>query len=120
MRTYLLHNSVQTGDVGNVELLINQGADLNELDEFGNSPLHWAVMGGYYDIVKILLEAGANPNVLSTDGYSPKWSAVDWGLVEITDLLNSYDGKVITNDHFDRTSWNLLKKALGQSLPEEE
>jgi len=120
MREYLLHDSVRSVDVSKVQLLINQGADLNELDELGNSPLHWAVRGGYYDIVKILLEAGANPNILSTNGFSPKWSAMDWGLVEITELLNSYGGKVITNDRFDKTSWSVLKNALGQSLPKKE
>lgn len=115
-----LHDSVLRSDYDEVQNFVKQGADLNELDDFGNSALHWAVMRGDYDMVKILLEGDADVNVLSTEGFTPKWSAMDWGLGEIVEFLNSYGGKVITDDRFDKTSWAVFKSSLGQSLPENE
>jgi ankyrin repeat protein len=117
---YALHDAVQHSDIERVQLLISQGFNLDELDELGNSPLHWAVMGGYYDIVKLLLEAKANPNVISDDGFTPTWSAEDFYLTEIADLLRSYGGKVRTGNGFNRTAWSILKGAMGQSLPKED
>ena len=117
---YELHNAVKRSDNERVQLLISHGFNLDELDELGNSPLHWAVMGGYYDIVKLLLEAKANPNVISDDGFTPTWSAEDFYLAEIADLLRSYGGKVKTGSGFNRTVWSVLKGAMGQSLPKED
>ena len=116
----ILHEKVLESDNDGVILAITNGTDLNELDNLGNSALHWAVMRGDIEIVKILLEAGADPNVISSDGYTPKWSAVDFDLIEIADVLNEYGGKVITNNNFDRKSWSVIKGFLGESMPEDE
>ncbi|SHN27287.1 ankyrin repeat domain-containing protein [Mucilaginibacter sp. OK098] len=117
---YPIHSNVLKADPEGVLLSIRTGANVDQLDDHGNSPLHWAVLRGDYDIVKILLEAGANPNIISTDGVTPKWSAIDFGLNDIEQLLTSYEGKVLTDHKFDRTSWSVFKDALGQSLPKEE
>ena len=120
MEKYLLHEKVLEADVDGVDNLISQGANLNELDTLGHSPLHWAVFGGYYDIVNTLLKAGANPNVVSGDGVTPKWRAQDFGLVEIEELLTQYGGKVLTDNHFDKGAFSAFNNFLGQPLPEEE
>lgn len=120
MDKYLLHERVLKADLEGTQEAILQGVDLNELDTFGHTALHWAVFGGYEDIVKVLLEAGANPNVLSKDGVTPKWRAQDFGLMEIEQLLTSYGGKAYTDDNFDRTSFSIFNKAIGQPFPKEE
>ena len=120
MEKYLLHEKVLTSDIDGVKSLILTNINLNQLDEQGNSALHWAVLRGDDDIVQLLLEAGANPNILSEDGFTPKWSAVDFGLTEIIEILDSFGGKVITDNRFDRTSWTVFKNLLGQDLPNEE
>ncbi|KAF5645310.1 ankyrin repeat-containing protein [Fusarium sp. NRRL 25303] len=63
-----LHQAVKYGDLGIVRLLIKHGADLDEHDSRGCTPLHRAVIGGSRTkggmrtvIVKSLLEAGADP-----------------------------------------------------------
>lgn len=117
---YLLHDHVLRSDLDGIKDAITQGCDLDELDNLGNSPLHWAVMRGDIETVELLLKANANPNVLSSDGITPKWSAVDFCLVEIADLLTSFGGRVATDENFERTSWSVFKGAIGQSLPKEE
>jgi ankyrin repeat protein len=117
MSNYLLHDAVQRCEPDEVRLRISEGLNLNELDELGNSPLHWAVLGGYEDIVLILLEAGADPNIMSDDGITPKWSAADFGLTAIEQLLTNYGGRISVNEKFDNKSWTVFKTALGQQLP---
>ena len=120
MDRYFLHERTLEADLEGVQRAILPGAELNELDTFGHTALHWAVFGGYGDIVKVLLEAGANPNVISKDGVTPKWRAQDFGLVEIEQLLTSYGGKVYTDDNFDRTAFSIFNNAIGQPLPKDE
>jgi ankyrin repeat protein len=94
MEKYLLHENVLEGNLKSVQETILGGAELDELDTFGHTALHWAVFGGYYDIVQALLESGANPNIISEDGVTSRWRAQDFGLIEIEKLLISYGGKV--------------------------
>jgi len=120
MTQYQLHNAVQRCEPDDVKAMIRKGLSLDELDDLGNSPLHWAVLGGYEDIVLILLEAGADPNIISSGGVTPKWSAADFGLTRIEELLTLHGDKINTNEKFDSTSWSVFKSAIGQRLPENE
>jgi GNAT superfamily N-acetyltransferase len=45
-----------------VRLLIERGADVNQGDNGGFTPLHLAVANGYVESARTLLEAGASPN----------------------------------------------------------
>ena len=42
------------------EKLIEKGADVNQTNSGGFSPLHVALLRGYYDIAKLLINKGAN------------------------------------------------------------
>ncbi|MCB2406654.1 ankyrin repeat domain-containing protein [Hymenobacter lucidus] len=117
---YPLHEQVIQSDLDGVMKFIAQRAPLDELDELGHSPLHWAVFGGYTDIVRALLQAGACPNVISTDGVTPKWHAEDFGLEDIIELLTVYGGKVQTDSNFNRAAFSVFLGAIGKNLPEEE
>jgi ankyrin repeat protein len=120
MSPYLLNEAAVTADLEAVRALIAEGAPLNELDELGHTPLHWAVFGGYEEIVQALLEAGANPNAFAADGVTPKWRANDFGLVKIELLLASYGGLVATNNKFDRNAFCAFNELMGLPLPREE
>ncbi|SCV05980.1 LANO_0H19416g1_1 [Lachancea nothofagi CBS 11611] len=47
------------GDVDNVDRLISKGVNLNDIDEFNNSPLFLASLCGHEELVKLLLNRGA-------------------------------------------------------------
>ena len=44
-------------------MLLNAGIPVNSLDNFGQSPLHYAVRSGNLAALKTLLDHDANPNV---------------------------------------------------------
>ena len=50
-----------------VELLIKSGTNINVLDESGNAPIHWAVIGEHLDVLNCLIENGADINFRNKD-----------------------------------------------------
>ena len=70
-----------------VQLLLDKGADPNETDEDGNSPLHMAFKEGKSDTVRVLLERGADPNKPNEDGNTPLHKAARYGNKEAAQLL---------------------------------
>jgi len=56
------------GDTETVRGLIQQGADINQRDDYGRTALMFAVMNMHYETMKVLLEDGADVQTRSTDG----------------------------------------------------
>lgn len=54
-----------------VQLLLNNGADIDFCNENGNSPLHIACEYGHESIVRLLLSNGAKINSRTKNGASP-------------------------------------------------
>lgn len=55
----------------NGKIALNNGADINAIDEYGYTPLHSAAKNGYLEIVKVLVEQGADVNIRTVDGKTP-------------------------------------------------
>lgn len=94
---------------------IRGGADVNELDPDGSSPLLWAVYRVDHGLVKELLERGAKPdvrNVLGTTALCEAVSIADVQMVEM--LLKAKADPNIGNDD-DQTP--LMLAARTGSLP---
>ncbi len=115
MNKYQIHKAALESNHEYAIELINQGVSLDELDESGHTPLHWAVFRGDIELVEILLKAGANPNVISDDGVTPRWRAMDFGLEEIEELLERFGG-VIQDEIIDLESGRV--RNLNDSLRE--
>lgn len=89
-----VHNAALQGNVTEMKLLVKQGANINELDKIGCTPLHWAVYYRYVPLVKYLLEHGAKVDVQATDewsgmlqGNTPLIVASYYGYYPIVELL---------------------------------
>ena len=54
-----LLNAVESGDVGSVEKLLEEGADINYADEDGVTPLMIATQANSIDMIKVVIEKGA-------------------------------------------------------------
>ena len=56
------HEAIRSGDIGRVRALVEAGANINALDEHGQTALMNAVYWGNFDIAKLLVDRGAELN----------------------------------------------------------
>jgi len=71
-----LHNAISSGVSEAVKVLLDNGAKMDELNGFNDSPLKQAIEDGFPEITKILLGAGANPNEIDHLGYTVLHGAI--------------------------------------------
>lgn len=72
-----LADRIQAGDRRGALALIAQGADVDEAQPDGTTPLHWAAYRVDRELVAALLEAGAEADVVNDYGASPLAEAVN-------------------------------------------
>ena len=82
-----LLDAVRADDRAAVERLLGEGADPNERDGDGTTPLSWAAMRSNPAITARLLAAGADPNLTNELGIGPLGVAIANGSAEVTGLL---------------------------------
>ena len=68
--------------------LIEAGADLNSVNNCGNTALIFAAQYGHQTIAERLIRAGANPKVVNAEGMTAEEYAREKGYKEIVRLLN--------------------------------
>ena len=67
--------------------LIEQGADVNEAQGDGTTPLHWAVYRVDVEMTALLLEHGAHPGAVNAYGSSPLGEAVKVAEDDLVEML---------------------------------
>jgi uncharacterized protein len=80
-----LVNAVKAHDVAGIKTAIANGANVNNADESGNSPIFGAVW--WPDAVKALIDSRANVNLKNKAGATPLMSAAAQGETESVKLL---------------------------------
>src|SRR6266566_9930492 len=66
-----LHDAMKAGDVVRARQLLEAGADVNDTDAEGRTPLHVAVIEKRIELVPLLLEKGANVSARTPSGDTP-------------------------------------------------
>ena len=69
--------AAREGDVESARLLLDAGAQINQVTEYGWTPLLTAVNNRNYQLAKLLLEKGADPNIANKGGWTPLYLATD-------------------------------------------
>jgi hypothetical protein len=70
LRAYTgLHAAAATGNVAEIERLIAGGANREQRDGNGRTPLHVAAYRRQYEAARVLMKRGANPNALDAQRY---------------------------------------------------
>src|SRR3972149_140114 len=84
---------------GNVEvlisLLIKNGANVNQADNDGTTPLYIASRYGHVEVISLLLNNGANVNQVDNVRFSPLHVASSNDYVKVVHLLLKFNGKLI-------------------------
>jgi hypothetical protein len=89
----MLHQAVRDYDTPHIRSLLSKGADINEKDWLGYTPLHWAAYFGYPDVAEILISEGANPNLMSDTGRIAPEVATDMGYEHLVEVLRKHKTK---------------------------
>ncbi|QPG75153.1 hypothetical protein FOA43_002498 [Brettanomyces nanus] len=83
-----LHIVASSGHEQLVPLLLQYGADINQLDRLNKwSPIFYAVMEGYDSLTHELIGYGANFKIQDEDGFDPLYYAIWEGNVEVLNVL---------------------------------
>ena len=69
--------AVRSNDVRSVEVLLDAGADVNQVTGYGWSPLLVATQNRYYRLGTFLMDNGADPNLAHNGGWTPLYLATD-------------------------------------------
>jgi ankyrin repeat protein len=87
----------QVGNIAEIERLLEEEADINEVDHRGTSPLMHAAWWGYFDVVKILVEAGADINARNHRWNTALHFAYEEKRTDIVKYLESHGAASMEN-----------------------
>jgi uncharacterized protein len=102
------------GDLGEVNRLLEKGADVNA-SESGSTSLHLAAQAGHLDIVKALLENGAIDSldrVTEDTNVSPLYLAAEWGHSDIFKYLIEQGANFIPEQRNKLDGYTMLHAAV--------
>jgi len=94
--TEKLYGVAGSGDVTEVQKLLNSGADVNAKTRNGETALHSAVIQGHREVLELLLANGADVNALNGYGETPLERAVyyvrEYSNKETVEILRRHGG----------------------------
>ncbi|CAF1097145.1 unnamed protein product [Adineta ricciae] len=99
-----VHQACADGRTNDIEQMIREGADLNDADEVGNTPLWLAYISGHLDTVFALLEFNVDINrrtgsILASDFHR----ACGWADEVFIDILCNYNANLNLTDRYGKT-----------------
>lgn len=80
------------GHVETSSVLLDGGADINDIGPLGNTSLHASIINNRTDIIQLLVKRGANVNISNVDGHTPIMLATVMGYIPIVDILQANGG----------------------------
>lgn len=75
------------GDSVKVKKILDRGADVNAINNYGDTPLHLAIKNEHLDIATLLINRGANINAAGELDDTPLHVSIYKGKKELSDLL---------------------------------
>jgi ankyrin repeat protein len=89
--------AARANDLESVKVLLAAGADVNQVTDYGWSPLLVATQNRYYKLGAFLIEHGADVNLANKGGWTPLYLATDNRNIESGD----YPVRKADMDHLD-------------------
>lgn len=113
-----LHKAVYLNNVDRVRKHLRT-INVNSVDNFNRTPMHYAACNGNLTIIKQLMSTGANLDIQDCDGRTPLIKAVECGHNDIVRLLVNAGAKVdlADNEHGNTAlHYSLLNDNLDAAL----
>ncbi len=101
--TTLLHCAALTEDTKILQLLIDNGADINAKGPEQTTPLHWAAAANQLKAAKLLIDWGADANAFDTWNETPSQYAANRCYRDLAEMLETAAAK-IQNSHAGRVT----------------
>ncbi len=86
-----LPKAVKKGDLGQVDVMLGRGMNVNSVDEEGSSLLLIAVRSGNEPLVDLLLRSGADTSLKDKNGFTALALACEEGNARVVNLLLKHD-----------------------------
>lgn len=101
---------------GMVEELINCHADVNAIDDFGKSALHWAAAVNNVEAALVLLKNGANKDMQNNKEETPLFLAAREGSYETAKVLLEHFANREITDHMDRLPRDIAQERMHHDI----
>ena len=103
-----IHQDVIEENVALVRRELSKGADVNQKNDEGHTPLHLAVQIANKKIAELLIKKGANVNSIDNMGFTPLDYAVE--REEISEVFSEIDHAVSNMEGIEVSSSNLIAR----------
>lgn len=111
LNSELLEASME-GDLEMVKRLLEQGADINQANSAGDTPLYVASEMGHVEVVRILIENGADINQAESNGQTPLMIAVESGHFEVVEALLEYGANLNAKTDEGDTAFDMINERV--------
>lgn len=102
--------AAQRGDLPQMKKTLESGVDVNALDQWGNSALHWAAHHGHHECAAALLEHGADPDLVHGNfGITALHCAKDVSLLNLL-LSHGANPYAIDQEGYSVSDWAVAAK----------
>ena len=121
----MLSIAARYGRVNMAKNLIKKGAKINDYDEYGSEPLHYACFGGNIQMIDLLINHGAEVNKIAEKKYirlygentdkltgfrdTPLQIACKMGNLKLVKYLISKNANLNIKDNFNRIPYDYVK-----------
>jgi ankyrin repeat protein len=103
---YPIHKNILSDDTteAHLTLLLNMKYNINEIDCYGNTPLHYAIQFNKLHYVEFLIKNGADIHILNMNHDIPLMIAIKNNNIKMVQLLLKYNVSMIYDDSAHKLS----------------
>ncbi|XP_030447388.2 ankyrin repeat domain-containing protein EMB506, chloroplastic [Syzygium oleosum] len=111
-----LHTLALAGQIPFMDKLLENGLDIDAVDEYGLTALHKAIIGKKEAVISHLLRKGADPHVRDWDGATPLHYAVQVSAMQTVKLLIKYKVDVNVADNEGWTPLHISMQSRNRDI----
>lgn len=108
--------AVRAHDLDSLIVLLELGADPDQIDVFSRTALHYAASSGLTKLAEALIRAGANVNAVDEDEFVPLMRAVQNGYPETVALLLEFGANANTRNAAGDSALDLARDNGSESM----